>query len=190
MKVFFDTEFTGLHKNTTLISFGCVDETGRTFYAELNDYDKQQCDDWINDNVIKNLKFNDTTRTLESTKNYNWMAKGDSKYIRTLFVSWLSICGPGVQFVSDVCHYDMVLLIGLFKDAFDFTGQTGACAACHDINQDIAYHFGISEAEAFDMSREIILEQNAIRVEGDKHNSLYDAKVIREIYNIVNQEKK
>lgn len=53
MKVFFDTEFTGLHKNTTLISLGCVDENGRTFYAEFTDYDKSQVDDWINENVIK-----------------------------------------------------------------------------------------------------------------------------------------
>ena len=30
MKIFFDTEFTGLHKNTTLISIGLVDENGRT----------------------------------------------------------------------------------------------------------------------------------------------------------------
>lgn len=40
MNIFFDTEFTGLHKNTTLISIGCVDENGRTFYAELTDYDE------------------------------------------------------------------------------------------------------------------------------------------------------
>ena len=40
MKVFFDTEFTGLHRNTTLISIGLVSEDGRTFYAEFNDYDR------------------------------------------------------------------------------------------------------------------------------------------------------
>ena len=32
MKIFFDTEFTGLHKNTTLISIGLVSETGDEFY--------------------------------------------------------------------------------------------------------------------------------------------------------------
>lgn len=51
MKLFFDTEFTGLHKDTTLISLGMVDEDGRTFYAEFNDYDKSQCDEWIQKNV-------------------------------------------------------------------------------------------------------------------------------------------
>ena len=54
-KIFFDTEFTGLHQNTTLISIGLVAETGQTFYAELTDYDKNQIDDWLKTNVIDNL---------------------------------------------------------------------------------------------------------------------------------------
>ncbi len=36
-KVFFDTEFTGLRQQTTLISIGLVAETGETFYAELTE---------------------------------------------------------------------------------------------------------------------------------------------------------
>ena len=57
MKIFFDTEFTGLRKDTTLISIGLVDENGRTFYAEFSDYDNSQCDTWIHENVIKHLKW-------------------------------------------------------------------------------------------------------------------------------------
>ena len=41
-------------------------------------------------------------------------------------------------------------------------------------NQDIANHFDISKS------------QKIINIEGDKHNALYDAKVIKEIYEIVN----
>ena len=55
MNIYFDTEFTGLHKNTTLISIGLIDENGRTFYAEFTDYDKSQVDDWILVNVIEHL---------------------------------------------------------------------------------------------------------------------------------------
>jgi hypothetical protein len=54
-KVFFDTEFTGLHQGTTLISIGLVAETGETFYAELSDYDQTQVDDWLRENVISKL---------------------------------------------------------------------------------------------------------------------------------------
>ena len=59
MKLFFDTEFTGLHKDTTLISIGIISEDERTFYAELTDYDKSQVDDWIKENVIDNLLLKD-----------------------------------------------------------------------------------------------------------------------------------
>lgn len=34
MNLYFDTEFTGLKKNTNLISVGIVAETGDKFYAE------------------------------------------------------------------------------------------------------------------------------------------------------------
>ena len=51
MRLFFDMEFTGLHKNTTPISIGIVSEGGKTFYAEFTDYDESQCDDWIKENV-------------------------------------------------------------------------------------------------------------------------------------------
>jgi uncharacterized protein YprB with RNaseH-like and TPR domain len=55
MNLFFDTEFTGLHKDTTLISIGCVLDNGNKFYAETTDYDINQVDDWIEKNVIANL---------------------------------------------------------------------------------------------------------------------------------------
>jgi hypothetical protein len=57
MKIFFDTEFTGLHKNTTLISIGLVAETGESFYAEFTDYDKSQVNDWIKENVISKTHY-------------------------------------------------------------------------------------------------------------------------------------
>ena len=52
MKIFFDTEFTGIHQNTTLISIGLVTEDDHTFYAELSDYDRNQVDEWLEQNVI------------------------------------------------------------------------------------------------------------------------------------------
>ena len=59
MKIFFDTEFTGLHKDTTLISIGLISEDRRCFYAELTDYKRTLPDvdnwNWIEENVIANL---------------------------------------------------------------------------------------------------------------------------------------
>lgn len=55
MRIFFDMEFTGLHQRTSLISIGCVSEDGQHFYAELDDFDLSQVDDWIQENVIDHL---------------------------------------------------------------------------------------------------------------------------------------
>ena len=202
MKVFFDTEFTGLHKDTTLISIGLVDENGRTFYAEFSDYYEVQCDQWIYDNVIKHLKWS-KEGPLENFVNLykneegqdKWEVYGVKQYVKTILTDWFAKYDK-VELVSDVCHYDMVLFIDIFGSAWVIPNNINP--ACHDINQDIAKHFNISEREAFDMSREGIIEsynkkvfshspKEIIKIEGDKHNSLYDAKVIKEIYKIVNR---
>lgn len=169
MKVFFDTEFTGLHKDTTLISIGMVDENGRSLYIELNDYDKSQVDDWIRKNVISHLENNEAMTKKEASEAVkNWLAKYDS-----------------VQLISDCSHYDMVLFVDLFGDAMSIPDNV--TPVCHDINQDIAKYYGISEQDAFDLSREKIVK--GFKIPGDKHNSLYDARVIRQIYKIIHYQK-
>lgn len=183
MKIFFDTEFTGLRKDTTLVSIGLVSENNKQFYAEFIDYDEKQCDDWIRENVINHLYKTDWKKR-ESTyvPNYHLGAKQE---IAKVLGNWFAQFDEA-ELVSDVCHYDMVLLIDLFHNAFNL--PSNVCAACYDINQDIARKYNISMKKAFDMSREDILYQNHKEnvVIGDKHNSLYDAKVIRELYQILN----
>lgn len=187
MLIFFDTEFTGLHKNTNLISIGCVDENGRTFYAELSDYDRSQCNDWIKENVIANLRFKNPSPMLKYNEGNTVVeVKGDKDYVGFMLRQWLQYYfDEPIQFVSDVCHYDMVLLIDLFGTAFDLPENVSA--SCHDINQDIANYYGISEKEAFDKNREDMLD---VAIDGKKHNALYDAEVIRWIYaQVINNEK-
>ena len=185
MKIFFDTEFTGLHKDTTLISIGLVDENGRSFYAEFTDYDESQCDDWIKENVIKHLEFdNDKDEITELKICDKWGICGDKEFVKKQLEDWLSEYDT-VELVSDVCHYDMVLFIDIFGGAFDIPKNVNP--ACHDINQDIAEYFNISEIEAFDKSREDIIK--SYNIDGDKHNALYDAKVIKVIYEIINSHK-
>ena len=151
MKIFFDTEFTGLHKNTTLISIGLVDENERTFYAEFSDYDESQCDEWIKEHVIDNLLYKHFDKEGESNTisifGNKYYAKGDKQYIKNQLIEWLSEYDK-VELVSDCCHYDMVLFIDIFGRAFDIPKNVNP--ACHDINQDIAKHFNITEREAFD----------------------------------------
>lgn len=216
MKLFFDTEFTGLRKGTTLISIGIVAEDGKKFYAEFTDYDEMQCNQWINDNVIGNLllfpipwsqEIDERIKSMEKegyvfpnipdlprpnailSYPYKKGAKDDMQVVGNRFwikehlVDWLSQFGS-IQFISDVCHYDFVLLIDLITSSTTALNLPNSIsAACHDLNIDIARHYGISEKEAFDKSREdIVSELCAQQIEGEKHNSLYDAEVIRAIY--------
>lgn len=200
MKLFFDFEMTGLQQNTTPISLGIVSEDGKKFYAEFTDYDKGQCNDWIKENVIRNLVAEtiefDSAYTLcdaSSFGNKRWLKYNDSMevvtgekfYIIPFLQIWLKRF-DAIQFVSDVCHYDFVLLIDLITNggtALDLPENISA--VCHDINQDIARHFHVSDREAFDMSREQIMNDlcgSEDIVTGEKHNSLYDSCVIQAIY--------
>lgn len=214
--LFFDTEFTGLRKDTTLISLGIVADNGKKFYAEFTDFNWGYVDEWIQKNVLDKLILKklyphggkeieeqmeewknegyevsncptiDTFFLLyysKRTKNNSTEVVGDSDWIREALLEWLSQF-DSIQFVSDVCHYDFVLLIDLLTDgktALDLPDNISA--VCHDINSDIARHYGITEREAFDKSREeIISELCGHEVEGTKHNALYDAEVIRAIW--------
>lgn len=185
MLLFMSEEFTGLRKDTTLISLGIVSENGRKFYAEFDDYDKSRCNDWIKENVINNLSLgtgpegsycvneNETTMTVFGNKEVigAWLAK------------WLSQF-DAIQFVSDVCYYDFVLLIDLLTNggtALDLPENISL--VCIDLNPSIAFHYGISDKSAFDKSREkIVMELCGHEVEGRKHNALYDAEVIKAIF--------
>lgn len=182
MELFFDTEFTGLHKRTSLISIGIVAKNGKRFYAEFSTYKENQCDDWIRENVLKHtiISGNDTLAARLGEDSNTTVVLGSKADIRYELGEWLKQFDE-VQFVSDVSHYDFVLLIDIFGGAFDLPGNVSA--ACHDINQDIAKHYGISEREAFDKSREeIVSELCGEFIAGDKHNALYDAEVIKAIY--------
>jgi hypothetical protein len=115
---------------------------------------------------------------------------GNKKNVMYALKDWLQQFDE-VQFVSDVCHYDMVLLIDLFGSAFDLPKHVSA--VCYDINQDIARVYGISQKEAFDKSREEMFKDKYFKdVElpsGQKHNSLYDAEVIKCIYDTLSNIK-
>lgn len=186
MNLYFDTEFTGLHAGTTLVSIGIVAENGKKFYAEFSDYDESHCDDWIKENVLKYtiLGGNDILAKRLGEDSETTVVLGSKADIRHELGEWLKQFDE-VQFVSDVCHYDMVLLIDIFGGAFDLPKNVSA--VCHDINQDIAKHYGISEREAFDKSREdIVSELCGGFIVGDKHNALYDTEIIKAIYQTVN----
>lgn len=176
MKIFFDTEFTGLHKNTTLISIGLVSEDNRIFYAELIDYDKSQLDDWLKENVIDNLLYNkDTDFCLYENKNV--YLKGNKEKLKIELTKWLSNF-DSIEIWSDCLSYDWVLFNDIFGHAFSIPKNINY------IPFDICTLLKLKGIDP-DISRENFIKNTSFmnNNKNNKHNSLFDAHVIKEVYN-------
>ena len=184
MKIFFDTEFTGLHKNTTLISIGIIAEDGRTFYAELTDYDVSQVDDWIQQNVIDNLssqlefeayRQSPVHPNIPVTKQFNIEVLGDTKTVADSLRCWVEQFNETVEVWSDCLAYDWVLFCNLFGHAFNIP------KCIYYIPFDICTLFKVKGVDP-DINREEFAGC-AFSDDIKKHNALWDAKMIRDCYN-------
>jgi len=167
MRIYFDCEFTGLHKKTTLISIGLISEDGRTFYAELTDYDELQIDKWLQENVLNNL-YLETGDNQPKTYD-NCSIKESKSYVADELVEWLSQF-DSVEMWSDCLAYDWVLFNDLFGHAFNIPKNV------YYIPFDICTLFKIKGIDP-DISRE-----GFAGIDGQKHNALHDAKVIKACY--------
>lgn len=173
-KFFFDTEFTGLHKNTTLISLGIISDCGKSFYAEFTDYDKSQVDDWIEKNVIKNLWLKNPF----SKSNGHITFKGETKDAFSYINMWLAQFDLNennrAQFWADVPAYDWVLFQSLFGTAFDMP------SCIHYMPMDVATLFQIKALDP-DTSR---LDFARGKKASNKmtHNALWDAETTKLCY--------
>jgi hypothetical protein len=173
-KIFFDTEFTGLHKNTTLISIGFIHEDGRTFYAEFSNYDQSQLNEWLRENVIRNLRLtggdSEYSPYLHKTE---ILCHSKEEFVQA-FMHWISNMGP-IEMWSDCLAYDWVLFIDLFGGTafdlpssiyyipFDLCTLLLAKGYDPDVNRE---KFGLGEQYS----------------EMPKHNALWDAQVIKACY--------
>ena len=169
MKLFFDTEFTGLHKDTMLISIGIVAEDGRSFYAELTDYDKNQVDEWLQKNVIDNLCLHNVFEFQCSLIEYK--VEGDKNHISICLAEWLAQFDT-VEMWSDCLAYDWVLFNDIFGHAFNIPKNV------YYIPFDICTLFKIRGIDP-DISREEFAE---LKTDARKHNALWDAMVIMACY--------
>lgn len=171
MRIFFDTEFTGLHKDTTLISIGMVSEDGKEFYAELTDYDTSQVDEWIQNNVVNNL-YLDCGENKD--KSYNKCYIKETKiYVECELREWISQF-KDVEIWSDCLSYDWVLFCDIFGHAFNIPKNI------YYIPFDICTLFKLKGIDP-DIGREEFLELT-IPKNSVKHNALWDAIVIQACY--------
>lgn len=188
MRLFFDTEFTGLHKNTTLISIGIIAENGKSFYAELTDYDKEQVDDWIRENVIKNLKLDadkfhqgscydmgSGIKSKEYVKDVNRAIRGTKEEVAKWLKDWIENAfeeEDKLFMVGDVCGFDWVLFCDLFGHAFKIPEKVFYQPL--DIST-MMYERGID----MDIKRTDFISNDLV---GEQHNALFDARVIKDFY--------
>ena len=173
MQVFFDTEFTGLHQNTTLISIGLIANDGKTFYAEFADYDKDQIDDWLQDNVIANTYFlsGKDNGIFSSTSLKSYCHVGATPGVRADLEDWLAQFDT-VELWSECLSYDFVLFNQLWGHAFNIPKNI------YYIPFDICTMFRLKGIDP-DINR----EEFAVMTKGsEKHNALWDARVIKACY--------
>jgi hypothetical protein len=178
MKVFMDTEFTGLHKGTTLISIGLVAENGKSFYAELTDYDESKVDDWLKNNVINHLYLGEAQYDRRLKDSYDeFESVGTTDHVKHELEWWLKQFDE-IEIWSDCLAYDWVLFNNIFGTAFDIPENV------YYIPFDICTVFKLKGIDP-DISREKFIADS---VEGAKHNALYDAKVIKACYEKLMEE--
>ena len=107
-KVFFDSEFSGLHKNTTLISIGLVSECGKSFYGEFTDFDKTQIDEWLQINVIDNLLLTDKITAAHGSWEH-WLSD-EGKYRDALDFSLAN---------KDMSHFQCIGITDMVKNRLE-----------------------------------------------------------------------
>jgi len=175
-KIFFDLEFTGLHKNTTPVSIGIVTDTNKKFYAEFNDYDKSQCDEWINKNVIDNLLYNDYFHYLHNDEENNTLyIKNDFQTIKQALKDWLNQFKQ-IEFWGDCVFWDWFLMVDLIMEGNTMRKppKNFTTAQPFDIFT-LLKTKGINPKE----KRHVLLDMEKPL---NQHNSLYDAEITKKIY--------
>jgi len=192
MKIFMDTEFTGLHQNTSLISIGLISEDGKMFYAEFNDYKKHEVDSWIQKSVIDNLiiknKKIDLTSAIKESNDDLVVMTGSSNQIKPYLIGWLNQF-DNIEIWSDCLSYDWVLFCELCSN-----GAINLPKNIYYIPFDISTLFKMKNIDP-DISRENFakewIEQNPFILKNTKHNSLWDAYVIKGCYEtLINKKEK
>lgn len=207
LKVFYDAEFTGLHKKTTPISIGLVSESGTYFYAEFTDYDQSQVSDWIDENVIQKLKLIDKEDGYRSGSSFtgnssykiarpaNFMVKGNRDIIKSELMGWLSnesACAEGaqIQFFTDCYAYDWVIL----NDLIGFNGSALEIPKyVNYIPIDLSTIMYINHIDP-DISREEFVGDFSLGIiqkkdpfskwsGNPKHNCLWDSYICQECFN-------
>lgn len=213
VKVYFDAEFTGLHRDTTLISIGLISESGHHFYAEFNDYNKDQIDPWLQEHVIDNLVFNDRLANfhrinshtkwpdpIDGYERFDCHIKHCRAEIKENLLQWLKVesdraGGAKIQFYSDCYVYDWVLLndlicndgkaLNLPEYLYYIPVDLSTELQMYNEDPDVNREEFLGAREVVNIIDDFPLRTNMNEV--PKHNSLWDAFVCKRCFEILDE---
>lgn len=169
-RLYYDSEFTGLRQNTTLISLALVSDQGETFYAEFSDYETAQVDDWIHKNVIQNCQWLDgQSKPFAHTKNGSVEIFGTRSDITRALKNWLTRFEK-IEIWADCPAWDWVLFCELFGGAQSLPSQI------HYMPGDLATLLRAKKIDP-DIPREQLAKLDSDNT--NKHNALWDAQLLQ-----------
>lgn len=128
MRVFLDTEFTGLTSDPRLLSIGLVAENGAELYLELTDgWSVGNCSAWVRDHVIPLLGNGEQcTRRAAGRRILSWFAfdegpptlLSDSDWDTALIAGLMDECGiPRERYGLEVLKYKTKTQATAFEEA-------------------------------------------------------------------------
>lgn len=177
-RIFLDTEFTGLHQYTTLISIGLAAESGEIFYAQLDDYDREQVDPWIEENVLPLLSEGLSNAEYTHTKPV-MLCHGIMVEVSKAFRRWIKQFGGenSVEIWADVMAWDWVLFCEVFGGALALPEQV------HYIPRDLSTLLWLKGIDP-DIAREELgsVDWSHPKLKLAKHHALYDALLEKDIF--------
>lgn len=155
IRIFFDTEFTGLIIDPKLISIGLIDESGeRTFYAELSDtYTVAECGDFCRLAVLPHLEGGEARMTFAE--------------LGQRLTAWLESFGEPVVLATDSISWDWPWIQEIFY-------ETGRWPANVDGKPFLLVDGQIKDFQGFELAVENAFSQGLRR-----HHALDDARANR-----------
>ena len=177
MRIFLDTEFSGLRQDAALLSIGLAAETGAVFYAELAGLDPAAAPDpWVAANVLPLL----AGERLPAGAAPDCFMRGGRAAVREALAGWLAQFGAtpdSLQLWADVPAWDWVLFCELFDGPFGLPPQV------HYIVRDLATWLEQRGIDP-DTPREQLgaVERRFPGLRLAKHHALYDALLEQSVF--------
>ena len=187
MIIFYDFEYTRMHQNTTPMSLGMVSYDGlHEFYIEFTDYDLEQIDDWLVENVLDKFILSEMNNNTFKKTNNSFFFKGEKEWVvnhRFGLKNWFKSFNEKIIPASAGNSLDLVLLNSIMKikyieDRPDYFDGWGI-----DVISIYRWEGFLPDGENF---KELFLQKKI----STKHNALTDAHVVREMYLKMESQRK